>query len=59
MDLYLQGLLKKHEVFETDFQVHRDRCSEVQKEGEKLMEEVSGWAVSFRMWGGDREEGFR
>ena len=42
VDLYLQGLLKKHEVFETDFQVHRDRCSEVQKEGEKLMEEVSG-----------------
>lgn len=35
----VQGLLKKHEVFETDFQVHRDRCQEVQKEGEKLMEE--------------------
>ena len=37
----LQGLLKKHEVFETDFQVHRERCQEVQKEGEKLMTEVT------------------
>ncbi|XP_052259701.1 spectrin alpha chain-like isoform X3 [Dreissena polymorpha] len=35
----VQGLLKKHEVFETDFHVHRDRCQEVQKEGEKLMHE--------------------
>ncbi|KAH3802060.1 hypothetical protein DPMN_155728 [Dreissena polymorpha] len=37
----VQGLLKKHEVFETDFHVHRDRCKEVQKEGEKLMHEVN------------------
>ncbi|XP_060596253.1 spectrin alpha chain, non-erythrocytic 1-like isoform X2 [Ruditapes philippinarum] len=35
----VQGLLKKHEVFETDFQVHRERCQEVQKEGEKLIAE--------------------
>ncbi|KAL3872184.1 hypothetical protein ACJMK2_040130 [Sinanodonta woodiana] len=35
----VQGLLKKHEVFETDFQVHQQRCQEVQKEGEKLIEE--------------------
>ncbi|XP_052790859.1 spectrin alpha chain-like isoform X2 [Mya arenaria] len=35
----VQGLLKKHEVFETDFQVHRDRCQEVHKEGEKLIQE--------------------
>ncbi|KAL5013103.1 hypothetical protein ScPMuIL_011654 [Solemya velum] len=35
----VQGLLKKHEVFETDFQTHRDRCHYLQKEGETLIEE--------------------
>jgi len=38
----VQGLLKKHEVFETDFQIHRDRCNEIKKEGEKRITEVSG-----------------
>ena len=36
----VQGLLKKHEVFETDFQIHRDRCNEIKNEGEKLVAEV-------------------
>ncbi|XP_071155968.1 spectrin alpha chain-like isoform X8 [Mytilus edulis] len=35
----VQGLLKKHEVFETDFQIHRDRCGEIKNEGDKLMSE--------------------
>jgi spectrin alpha len=35
----VQGLLKKHDAFETDFQVHEDRCREVRKEGEKLVGE--------------------
>lgn len=35
----VQGLLKKHEVFETDFQIHRDRCTEIKNEGEKLISE--------------------
>lgn len=35
----VQGLLKKHEVFETDFQIHRDRCTEIKNEGEKLIAE--------------------
>ena len=37
----VQGLLKKHEAFETDFQVHRDRCSEIKKEGQRLIDEVN------------------
>ena len=36
-----QGLLKKHEAFETDFQVHRDRCTEIKKEGQRLIDEVT------------------
>jgi len=35
----VQGLLKKHDAFETDFQVHRDRSAEVTKEGDKLIAE--------------------
>jgi spectrin alpha len=35
----VQGLLKKHDAFETDFQVHRGRCDEISKEGNKLIEE--------------------
>lgn len=35
----MQGLLKKHDAFETDLQVHQDRCSEVDKEGYKLIDE--------------------
>ncbi|KAK7505097.1 hypothetical protein BaRGS_00003667 [Batillaria attramentaria] len=35
----VQGLLKKHEAFETDFQVHRDRCTEIKKEGQRLIDD--------------------
>ncbi|KAK3088368.1 hypothetical protein FSP39_018301 [Pinctada imbricata] len=35
----VQGLLKKHEVFETDFQIHKERCGEIKHEGEKLISE--------------------
>ena len=37
----MQGLLKKHEAFESDFQVHKERCADVKKEGENLIQEVS------------------
>jgi len=33
----VQGLLKKHEAFESDFQVHKERCSEIKKEGNSLV----------------------
>ncbi|XP_018608375.1 spectrin alpha chain, non-erythrocytic 1-like isoform X4 [Scleropages formosus] len=33
----VQGLLKKHEAFETDFTVHRDRVSDVCANGEELI----------------------
>ncbi|XP_069695871.1 spectrin alpha chain isoform X6 [Periplaneta americana] len=33
----VQGLLKKHDAFETDFAAHRDRCTEICSAGEKLM----------------------
>ena len=35
----VQGLLKKHDAFETDFKVHRDRAEEVTRDGEKLVSE--------------------
>jgi len=37
----VQGLLKKHAAFETDFKVHEDRCTEITGEGDKLIEAVS------------------
>lgn len=33
----VQGLLKKHDAFETDFAAHRDRCTDICKAGEKLI----------------------
>jgi len=36
----VQGLLKKHNAYETDFKVHEDRCSEISKDGAKLIAEV-------------------
>lgn len=39
--LYLQGLLKKHEAFETDFTVHKDRVNDVCANGEDLIKKVS------------------
>ncbi|RUS85999.1 hypothetical protein EGW08_006269 [Elysia chlorotica] len=35
----VQGLLKKHEAFESDFQVHKERCADVKREGENLIQE--------------------
>jgi len=32
-----QGLLKKHDAFETDYSVHRERCNDVGEAGEKLI----------------------
>lgn len=37
----LQGLLKKHEAFETDFTVHKDRVNDVCANGEDLIKKVS------------------
>jgi spectrin alpha len=34
----VQGLLKKHDAFETDFAAHRDRCADICSAGEKLIE---------------------
>lgn len=34
----VQGLLKKHDAFETDFAVHRDRCADICNAGVKLTE---------------------
>jgi spectrin alpha len=33
----VQGLLKKHDAFETDFAAHRDRCTDICTAGEQLM----------------------
>ncbi|XP_054270638.1 spectrin alpha chain-like isoform X2 [Macrosteles quadrilineatus] len=34
----VQGLLKKHDAFETDFAAHRDRCADICSAGAKLTE---------------------
>jgi spectrin alpha len=44
----VQGLLKKHGAFETDFKVHEDRCSEISKEGDKLIAEGNHNADNIR-----------
>lgn len=36
----MQGLLKKHEAFETDFTVHRDRVNDVCANGDELINKV-------------------
>lgn len=38
--LLSQGLLKKHEAFETDFTVHRDRVNDVCTNGDELIKKV-------------------
>jgi len=43
----VQGLLKKHGAFETDFKVHEDRCSEITSDGDKLIEAVSYITFSY------------
>lgn len=32
----VQGLLKKHDAFETDFAAHRDRCADICNAGAQL-----------------------
>jgi len=44
----VQGLLKKHSAFETDFKVHEDRCTEITKEGDKLIGEGNHNADNIR-----------
>ena len=34
----VQGLIKKHEVFESDFLIHLERCKEIINAGERLIE---------------------
>lgn len=34
----VQGLLKKHDAFETDFAAHRDRCADICSAGAQLTE---------------------
>ncbi|XP_022242846.1 spectrin alpha chain-like isoform X2 [Limulus polyphemus] len=33
----VQGLIKKHEAFESDFSVHRERCTDITQAGEQLV----------------------
>lgn len=35
----VQGLLKKHDAFDTDLSVHNDRCAEINSAGQKLIED--------------------
>ncbi|KXJ20343.1 Spectrin alpha chain, non-erythrocytic 1 [Exaiptasia diaphana] len=35
----VQGLLKKHEAFETDLEVHRERVADIESAGNKLIED--------------------
>jgi spectrin alpha len=36
----VQALLKKHESFEADFIIHKERCQEILQQGQKLIEQV-------------------
>lgn len=38
---FYQGLLKKHEAFETDLEVHRERVQDIEDVGNKLIEKVN------------------
>ncbi|XP_015840607.1 spectrin alpha chain isoform X3 [Tribolium castaneum] len=42
----VQGLLKKHDAFETDFQAHRERCKDINDAGKKLVAEGNHHADS-------------
>ncbi|KAL3280132.1 hypothetical protein HHI36_017636 [Cryptolaemus montrouzieri] len=35
----VQGLLKKHDAFETDFHAHRERCKDISDAGKRLVEQ--------------------
>ena len=45
--------MKKHDAFETDLSVHQDRCTEVNKQGDKLIDEGNHNAdnIAMRMKG--------
>uniref|UniRef100_A0A452V9R5 Spectrin alpha chain, non-erythrocytic 1 n=1 Tax=Ursus maritimus TaxID=29073 RepID=A0A452V9R5_URSMA len=47
----LAGLLKKHEAFETDFTVHKDRVNDVCSNGQDLIKKVSLENISSKMKG--------
>ena len=34
----VQGLLKKHDAFETDFAAHKERCADICNAGSQLIE---------------------
>uniref|UniRef100_A0A0K2TMK4 Spectrin alpha chain n=1 Tax=Lepeophtheirus salmonis TaxID=72036 RepID=A0A0K2TMK4_LEPSM len=42
----VQGLLKKHDAFQTDLSVHLDSCKEVSADGQKLIEKENHHAES-------------
>jgi len=42
----VQGLLKKHDAFETDFAVHRDRCEQISHGGIDLADSKNHHADS-------------
>nr|CAD7403707.1 unnamed protein product [Timema cristinae] len=42
----VQGLLKKHDAFETDFAAHRHRCADIAADGEKLVADKNHHAES-------------
>ncbi|XP_051167041.1 spectrin alpha chain [Leptopilina boulardi] len=42
----VQGLLKKHDAFETDFTAHGERCKDICKDGEKLIKDGNHRAES-------------
>ena len=37
---FVQGLLKKHQAFETDLEVHRERVQDIENDGNQLIEKV-------------------
>lgn len=41
-----QGLIKKHDAFETDFNVHKERLNEIIKQGEQLINDNNHHAAS-------------
>lgn len=44
----VQGLLKKHDAFETDFQAHRERCKDISEAGKKLVDDGNHHADSIK-----------
>ncbi|XP_013791118.1 spectrin alpha chain, non-erythrocytic 1-like [Limulus polyphemus] len=44
----VQGLLKKHEAFECDFAVHRERCGDITQAGDQLIADGNHHADSIR-----------